>query len=43
MLLSLSSSFFSLVSQWLEQIDGMLIFEFEVVINEDVVESSSSQ
>ena len=43
MLLSLSSSFFSLVSQWPEQIDGMLIFEFEVVINENVVDSSSSQ
>ena len=42
MLLSLSS-FFPFVSQWLEQIDGKFIFEFEVVINENVVDSSSSQ
>ena len=40
MLLSLSPSFFSLVSKWLEQIDGMLIFEIEVVINENVIDSS---
>jgi len=40
MLLSLSSSFCSLVSKWLEQIDGMLIFEVEVVINENVADSS---
>ena len=39
-LLSLSSSFFSLVSKWLEKIDGMLLFEIEVDINENVGDSS---
>jgi len=38
--LSLSSSFSSLLSKWLEQIDGIRIFETEVVINENVVDSS---
>ena len=39
MLLSLSSSFSSLVSKWPKQIDGMLIFEIEVIIIENVVDS----